>query len=244
MSIIAFLALFSSTALLHAQANSAASQDARSSTDTSFVTCGDKPRASKTVRSDVLVSADGKRRAYVEVEARAIAAAKPGSGPPCVNNSRLLVAGDSVDYRIVFLQEASDAETGNSLRVVDWSADGRRLLLELALWPEEGLGVTRSPLIYDATNGIFRQPDMLNIFRKHFGIECSLEVRVAGFAPDGKVVIDTQPLGPEDEEVLALPTCAKKKASWAVSIMNETIEPFADSTKLERHAKSEPTPAK
>src|SRR5579883_2239711 len=68
------------------------------------------------------------------------------AGPLCVNTSRLYVSADSGDFQLRFLQEPADVETGNSLRLVDWSSDGRRLLAELAEWQYEQPGVTHSIL--------------------------------------------------------------------------------------------------
>jgi hypothetical protein len=235
-SVLAVVTIFA-----HAQVGAGTPQSAIASSDTSYVTCSDKPPGSRTVKSALLVSPDGKRRAYVEVEARSLRGQGAPGAAACVNNSRLYVSADG-DYKIVYLQEATDAESGNSLRLVDWSADGRRLLVELAQWAYEGVGVARSPLIYDAAYGLFRQPELLHVFNKQFGMECSLDVHVSGFSADGKVVIETQPLSPEEEEVLELPTCSKKKSAWALNLTNETLAPFTDPTKLPHNSKTDAQP--
>src|SRR5690348_6205218 len=69
--------------------------------DATLVTCGEHPPyASRTAKGDVLVSPDGKHRAYAEVEASALYPQRPSgySGPLCVNNSRLFVAVDTGDF--------------------------------------------------------------------------------------------------------------------------------------------------
>jgi hypothetical protein len=211
-----------------------------------YVTCGQKPPlATRTVRSDVFVSPDGKHRTYTEVEAKALYSQRPPgySGPLCVNNSRLF-ASEGTDFKIVFLQEPSDQETGNSLRPVDWSADSRRLLLELAEWQYETPGTARSILIYDARNGTFQQPDMMHLFRKQFGIECSLNIHVTGFTGEGKIGFETQPLFPEEEEVLALPSCSRKKETYELDRSSETIIAVPGALKIQRNAKIEPASGK
>jgi hypothetical protein len=162
----------------------------------------------------------------------------------CVNNSRLFVSSAGENFELVFLQEATDTEGGNSLQIVDWSGDNRRLLFELAQWQYESPGITRSPLIYQADIGVFQQPDLARAFRKQFGIECSLDVRVAGFSSEGKVVLDTEPMSPEAEEVLALPSCARKKAQWLLNVAGESISQASEATKIVRNAKLEPRPEK
>jgi hypothetical protein len=215
------------------------------SSDTSYVTCGENPASSRTVRGDIFVSPDNKHRAYAEVEARAV---RPStieySGPLCVNASRLFVGTDASDFKIVFLQEPSDIETGNSLRVVDWSADSRRLLFELAQWQYESPGIGRIPIIYDVNYGIFQQSDVNQVFARHFGLECSLDVHVVGFSPEAKVVIETQPLSPEEEEVLAVPSCSRKKGAWLLSIASETLTALSDTSKVQHYAKTEPATGK
>ena len=227
------------TPAAHAQ-NTPAS--AAKSNDTSYVTCGSKPATSRTVTSDVFVSPDGRRRAYTRVVANV-----PGTQPSpervavtCVNNSSLFVSAVPGSYDLVFLQEASDTETGNSLQIVDWSADSHRLLLELAQWQYESPGVTRTALIYQAELGVFQQPDLSRAFRKQFGIECSLNVHVAGFTAEGKIVIDTQPLTPEEEEVLAVPSCSPKKGEWILNPSSESVTPLPESAKIVHNAKVEP----
>jgi hypothetical protein len=215
--------------------------------DTSHVTCGDKPPFStRVVRSDVLISPDGKHRAYAEVEAKALHPQRPPgySGPLCVNNSRLFAANEGPDYKIVFLQEPSDQETGNSLRPVDWSVDSRRLLLELAEFQYETPSIARTIVIYDSRNGTFQQPDLLNVFRNQFRIDCSLDIHVLGFTGEGRIAFETQPLTPEEEEVLSVPSCSRKKEIYEMDRTTETIVAIPAPPKIQHYAKTEPPPSK
>jgi len=213
--------------------------------DTAYVTCGENPGNSRMVRGDVFISPDNKHCAYSEVEARAIRPSTVGyAGPLCVNNSRLLVRSEASDFKVVFLEEPSDVEAGNSLRVVDWSADSRRLLFELAQWQYDSPGVGRTPVIYDVNYGVFQQPDLNHIFSRHFGLECSLDVHVVGFSPEAKVVIETQPLSPEEEEVQALPSCSHKKGAWLLSVASEALTTLSDTSKVQHYAKTEPAAGK
>ncbi len=214
--------------------------------DTSRVTCGDKPPlTSRTVRSNVFVSPDSKHRAYVEVEALALSTGKAGAvGLSCVNNSRLFVAAEGRDFKLIFLAEPSDQETGNSLRLVDWSPDGRRLLIELAQWQYDSVGANRSILLYDSRYGTFQQPDLARALNKQFGTECSLDLHVAGFSAEGRIVLEAEPLSPEEEEVLAIPTCSHKKATYEMDRTTEALTALPQLPKLQHYAKTEPPPAK
>jgi hypothetical protein len=212
--------------------------------DPALVTCGDKPPfSSRTVRGDTLISPDGKRRAYAEIEVTALYPQPPAghTGPTCVNNSRIFVAGETADYKIRFLQEPADVESGNSLRLIDWSSDSRRLLAELAEWQYDQPGVTHSVLIYDARNGTFQQPDLGRALAKTFGRDCSLNFRVLGFTAKGTIALEAQPLSPEEEEVLGLLSCSRKKTYFEMDRATETLVSVPDVPKLQHNAKVEPS---
>lgn len=210
--------------------------------DTSYVTCGSQSVMARTVRSDIFISSDGQKRAYAEVEASAVHP-QPTTGsnrPPCVNNSRLFVAGEDEQFKLVFLQEPTDEEAGNSLRIVDWSKDSRYLLLELAQWQYESPGVTRSPMVYDTQWKVFQQPEMTHVLDKHFGMQCEADVRVLGFLPESKIALETKPLAPEAEEVMGVQSCSRKKSQWALTVGSETLAPLPETTKIQHYAKTEP----
>jgi hypothetical protein len=212
---------------------------------TELVTCGDKPPLiSRTVRTDTLVSPDGKHRAYGEVEATALFPQRqPGySGPLCVNSSKLYVANDSQDSKIVFLQEPTDMENGNGLRLVDWSSDSRRLLIELVDWHYEQPGVNRTILLYDTRYQTFQQPDLAHALAKAYAHDCSFDFHVAGFNTAGKIILEANPLSPEEEEVEGVPSCARKTTWFEMDRSTETLVSLTEAPKVQRYAKIEPAP--
>ena len=214
---------------------------------TELVTCGDKPPlVSRTVRTDTLISPDGKHRAYGEVEATALFTQRASgySGPLCVNNSRLYVANESQDFKIVFLQEPTDMENGNGLRLVDWSSDSRRLLIELVDWHYEQPGVNHSILIYDTRYTTFQQPDLARALAKAYAHDCSFNFHVAGFNPAGKIILEADPLSPEEEEVEGAPSCARKTTWFEMDRSTETLVSVPEAPKLQHNGKTEPSPAK
>ncbi len=236
------------TALLGAAACSQTSsappapQNTPKGTDPDLVTCGEKPPFnSRTVRGNLYISPDQKHRVYAEVEAAALYPQRPAgyTGPLCVNNSRLFVGADTAEFKLRFLQEPADVETGNSLRVLDWSADGRRLLAELAEWQYEQPGATRGILIYDSRNGTFQQPDLTRALAKTYGHECSFNLRVLGFGAQGTIALEGQPLSPEEEEVLGTSSCAKKKTFFELDRATETMVSVPELPKLQHNAKVE-----
>ena len=229
------------SALSIAQTSAPAPENTPKSSDPEFVTCGEKPPlASRTVRSSMLVAPDLKHRAYTEVEATALYPQRPTgySGPLCVNNSRLFVA-DTGDFKLRFLQEPADVENGNSLRLVDWSADGRRLLAEIAEWQYEQPGVTRSVLVFDSRFGTFQQPDLVRSLAKTYGHDCSMNLRVLGFGAQGQIVLEAQPLTPEEEEVSGTSSCAKKRTFFELDRATENLVSVPELPTVQHHAKIE-----
>lgn len=225
-----------------AQTPGAAPENSPKSGDAMLVTCGEKPPlASHTMKGDVLISPDGKHRAYSEVEATALAPQRASgySGPLCINDSRLYVSADSGDFKLRFLQEPADVETGNSLRLVDWSSDSRRLLAELAEWQYEQPGVNHSVLVFDSRYGTFQQPDFLHLLTKLYGRECGFNFHVLGFAEKGAIALEAQPLTPEEEEVLGISSCAKKKTYFEMDRATENMISVPEMPKLRRNAKVE-----
>ena len=217
-----------------------APENSPKSGDATVVTCGDKPPlASHTVKGDVLVAPDGKRRAYTEVEASALYPQRPSGhgGPLCINNSRLFVSTDTGDFKLRFLQEPADVETGNSLRLIDWSSDGRRLLAELTEWQYEQPGVTHSVLIYDSRYGTFQQPDFMHMLAKLYERECSFTFRVLGFANQGTIALEASPLTPEEEEVSGISSCAKKRTYFEMDRATESMVSVPELPKLQHNAK-------
>lgn len=229
------------SALGIAQTAAPAPENTPKSSDPEIVTCGEKPPlASRTARSSTLVAPDQKHRAYAEIEATALYPQRPSgySGPMCVNNSSLFVA-DTGDFRLRFLQEPADVENGNSLRLVDWSADGRRLLAEIAEWQYEQPGVNRSILVFDSRSGTFQQPDLIRSFAKTYGHDCSMNLRVLGFGAQGQIVLEAQPLTPEEEEVSGTSTCAKKRTFFELDRATENLVSVPDMPKVQHNAKVE-----
>lgn len=212
-------------------------------TDPDLITCGQKPPfASRSVRGQMLIAPDQKHRAYAEVEATALYPQRPSgyTGPLCINNSRLLVGGDAGDFKVRFLQEPADIESGNALRLIDWSADSRRLLAELAEWQYEQPGATRSVLLYDSRTGTFQQPDLSRALAKLYGRDCAMNLRVLGFGTQGAIVLEAQPLSPEEEEVLGSSSCVRKKTYFELDRASEAVVSVPDLPKLQHNARIEP----
>jgi hypothetical protein len=226
------------------QTKTPAPENTPKATDSKLITCGEhSPYVSRTVKSETLVAPDGKHKAYAEVEATALHAQRPAgySGPLCVNNSRLFLTDDNGEFKLRFLQEPADVENGNTLRPIDWSSDGRRLLAELAEWHYEQPGVVHSVLLFDSRYGTFQQPEVAHLLAKTYDHDCSLDFRILGFGLQGKIVLEGNPLSPEEEEIQGVSSCVKKKTYFELDRATETLVSVPEMPKVQHNAKVEPT---
>ena len=203
--------------------------------DTSFVTCYKEPAGSRLARSDILVSPDGRFRAYAQVEAMLIKRGRT----ECVNTSRLFVKSPESDtYKLVFLQEPMRWELGNGMKVVDWSPGGRQLLVELEWWQYGSDAGGKTVLIYNADYGYFTQPALGQVFSKT-GKPCALRLDdVAGFSSHGKVVLKVGPWF-EDEGTIDQDSCVQKEGFWLLDPARDTVEALPDDYRARRSGKLE-----
>jgi hypothetical protein len=171
----------------------------KTSKDTKFVSCFSKaqPTGSYIVRSPILTSPDSLHRAYVEVEA---IASRPKDEPPdsipsCENSSRLFVAGPAdSDFKLVYSQAPPDISDGNSLKLVDWSADGTNLLMERTIWGYETEGELTDLVLFTVSSGTVTVPDLQKVLETRFGKDCSSENSLVGFTTEANVVIRVAPV--------------------------------------------------
>lgn len=163
-------------------------------------------------RSEPLASSTG-RVAWSEVRALA---SQPGDETTraCRNISRLWVAEGDGEPMLAFEQNpGAEGKNGNSLLPVAWSADGGRLLFELETWTYY---TDREPpivAIWPGSGGEVERIAVEPAMRARRGSECAFDLRALGFAPDGRVLIET---APPSGEVRGLPPCETTVGRWVV----------------------------
>lgn len=137
----------------------------------------------RLARSDVYVSPDGSRRAWVEVEARALIDGDDGG--TCQNISRLYVA-DASGTAVAFTQRPGwEGRNGNALEIVDWSADGTQLMMELFTWTYPTDPASPLVLVWDAGTAQTRQLDARGAVEARLRQGCAFELRGRGFTDSG-----------------------------------------------------------
>ncbi len=136
-----------------------------------WVTCaeeGQKPVASRTVRTPVLTSPDGRHRAYAEIQAIE-------KMNECGNTVRLFVGDRGSPMHMAFEQGPADGEDAVSLAPVSWSPNSRWLLVERGSWSYGSDAGGIDPVLYDAQSGKVLEPDVLREVERVMGKHCGLD---------------------------------------------------------------------
>jgi hypothetical protein len=166
--------------------------------DTSRVTCygsgGDDRFGSRLARSAPMTASSG-RVAWAEVEA--LATEWPDRDARlCQNVSTVLVRSPEwgEQPRAVFRQDpGAEGESGNSVRLVSWSADGEKLLFELRTWIYPTDVPELTVVTWNATTQALLHAPAANLVRAHFPTPCDLELEAIGFSGNGDVLVRSSP---------------------------------------------------
>ena len=100
-------------------------------------------------------------------------------------------------------------------------------------------GVVHSILLYDSRYGTFQQPEVAHLLAKTYDHDCSLDFRILGFGLQGKIVLEGNPLSPEEEEIQGVSSCVKKKTYFELDRATETLVSVPEMPKIQHNAKSE-----
>jgi WD40 repeat protein len=192
-------------------------------------------------RTSVLISPDGRYRAYAESEAGPSQAAKAASDD-CQNTSRLFVAGPkSPKFRQVLVVEPSPEARGNSIYLIDWSPNGHRLLLAQGFWQwgsDVGGMMVR---IYDAdSENLSREFFVNEAFSRYVGKNCAGVFHPVGFSSSGKVIVTAGPFFDVGEDKPVEDSCVQKEGFWLIDSVIPAVSQLPDNYKVQRYGKVAP----
>lgn len=211
--------------------------------DTEFASCYEettgKLSGSRLVRTHFFVSPGGRYRAYVEVEA---IASKSNTAPDseCASTSRLFVAAGDQSFRQVLVLEPTPDATGNTLTIVDWSPDGRTLLVDQGVF-QWGSDVGRSSArLYDAETGTLSEPALVeNAFSKRAGAPCASVIEPLGFSEYGQLVLKASPFFMLGEETPVEDSCLQQQGVWMLEPATQKLIPLPQDYKVQRYGRFE-----
>ena len=198
-----------------------------------YLSCGEKEHySSHTARSPVLVSPAGKYSAYVEVKANWV-------DGQCVNTSKVLVQNNSDPYQIVFLQEPTEMQMGNGIRLIDWSRNSNSLLFEVQQWGWlSDAGLSHEVQIYDAVPGVFKTVPLEHEIA-NLGDGCLVTVQPLGFSETGEAVLRfsaKQYFEPEGEA--RKPACTAKQGVWIFDPKSNRLKNAPSNYQVQRWGKA------
>jgi hypothetical protein len=194
---------------------------------------------SQLVRSHFFDSPGDRYRAYVEVEA--VASKSKTSGDwDCVSTSRLFIAAMDQTFRQVLVIEPTGDAQGNSLGIVDWSPDGRILLVAQSIfqWGSEvGTSVVR---FYNAESGSISEPELVDAaFSARAGASCAAVIEPLGFSEYGQLVLKASPFFMLGEENPVEDSCVQKENMWLFDPATQKLVPLLEDYKVQRYGKFE-----
>jgi len=213
------------------------------------VSCFDDTGAtikSQRERSDVLVSPDGRYRAYTEVE---VSAASREAIPACTNTSLVYLAASGRPFRAIYKEAPTNDESGNGIELIDWSADGRYLLFSVARWVYESHFWDYKLILYDTRLDVFHRPDQNRIFDQYFKKKCTIELWGVGFASENQVVFRARDSGnleyveiDEGEAAADALRCVKQPGLWLLEWQRGRLRQLPANHLVKRHGLVEPAP--
>ena len=219
--------------------------------DTTDVGCLGRYPESRIVRGPEVTSPDGRFTAWAEIEIDSRLEADPDAWPPCLHASSVYLTGpgdaestESDAAQVVHLHLPNDQASGNTVWIVDWSADSRYLLFGDAEWQYEADYSGRLYWIYDTQSRMRRpvshEPSLIG----HFAGDCAIHAGVIGFAEDNRLVVAVLPGAELDfeellEEEPAESACVGRETRLLFDPATSKLEPLPATATVERHGRWE-----
>jgi hypothetical protein len=187
----------------------------------------------------VLVSPDGRYRAYAESEA--IASKQiDATIAECQNTSTLFVSGpNSGRFRAVLVVKPSPETLGNSLDLIDWSPNGNRLLLTQGSWQWGSDAGGMMVRIYDAeSEHLSRELFVDEAFTRYVGKNCAGVFQPLGFSPKGKLVVTAGPFFDVGEDKPVKESCVQQEGTWLIDTAIGTVSQLPKGYKVQHYGKT------
>jgi hypothetical protein len=204
----------------------------QSPTNTSYVSCGDKPPyKARTAVSPVLLSPNGENAAYVKVRLSL-------DGPVgCSNETELFVrSGKNGIFKRVVDMRSSEQYSGNGIKLVDWSPDSNYLLLEILRWQyASDAGAYERLGLYDVHDEHGYSPYTGNVFPVN-PADCLTSTRALGFINRKHFLIKahSEPYFDPGEDEPRNKECAMPDQLWSVRIGDSSLKRVSNRLKPPR----------
>lgn len=156
--------------------------------NTSSLSCWDNHHGgafqTRHAKTPIMKSSGGS--AYAEVIAEA---SNSGEAQFCKNTVQVFFAKDGTNYKVVYEKAGLDDE-GVGIRVLGWSQNGSKLLMEASAWGYDlDRDVSKSALLLDAGTADVKELPLADAFERVFGKDCEFDSSVIGWQGDERVLI-------------------------------------------------------
>lgn len=160
----------------------------QSGENTSSLSCWDNRHGgtfqTRHAKTPILKSSSGS--AYAEVTAEA---SNSGEAQFCKNTVQVFFAKDGTNYKVDYEKAGLDDE-GVGIRLLGWSQNGSKLLMETSVWGYDlDRDVSKSALMLDAATAEVKELPLADAFEHVFGKDCEFDSSVIGWQGDERVLI-------------------------------------------------------
>ena len=165
-----------------------ASAFCQSNENTSSLSCWDSHHGGtfQTRHARTPVAKSSRGSAYAEVIAEA---SNSGEAQFCKNTVQVFFAKDGTNYKVAYEKAGLDDE-GVGIRVLGWSQNGSKLLMETSVWGYDlDRDVSKSALVLDAGTADVKELPLADAFERVFGKDCEFDSSVIGWQGDERVLI-------------------------------------------------------
>ncbi len=180
-----------------------------------------QPPPKEVWRTPVLVSPNGRYRAYAQIDANF----DQTFSQPCRTKAQLFISSRGASFKVAFLEQTSvKDDAAVSLGPVGWSPNSRWLVVERAAgyWASDFGGLDF--VLYDSTRQKVSTPDVLGAIGKSIGKHCVLDYRsFHGFDASNRLIVRVA--DSHDEEGRGT-SCIADAADWLFNPVTGEAQPL------------------
>jgi hypothetical protein len=183
-----------------------------------FDETGQRIVGAKTVRTSVLTSPDGLKRAFAEMRV------EEGGTASCFHTAELFVSINNSPWESVFTQEPSlETGTASSMRLLAWSPNSRWLAVERQFASYYSEYSATALHLYDSSSGTVATPDLRIAIHKGTEEGCLLSYAILGFDAHNYLRLRVSDF--QDENGVRYSNCAQRGPEWALDPASQGILP-------------------
>jgi len=194
---------------------------------TLWVPCDEQHAKERVIKSPRLIAKATRYSARVEVEQTS----------SCENTTTLRVTTEGKPETIWIERSVPEKQLdGNGMNLVDWSPDGKLLLVEAWRWTQapNDVGVDKRILLFASGSWSMSEIETDSFLADQTDRSCWLEFKLLGFTPEGRIAMGidiTQYYEVDEQQLSDIPLnkrCTEKHETWAVDPTTQHHSPLSN----------------